>query len=60
MDDRTCMVDVAKYFMAFLKDESCGKCLPCREGTRAVHEILEKITSGAGKMAGYRPAEGCV
>ena len=50
MDDRTCMVDVAKYFMAFLKDESCGKCLPCREGTRAVHEILEKITSGAGKM----------
>ncbi len=50
MDDRTCMVDVAKYFMAFLKEESCGKCLPCREGTRAVLEILEKITSGAGKM----------
>ena len=50
MDDRTCMVDVAKYFMSFLKDESCGKCLPCREGTRAVLEILEKITSGAGKM----------
>lgn len=50
MDDRTCMVDVAKYFMAFLKEESCGKCLPCREGTQAVHEILEKITGGKGKM----------
>jgi len=49
MDDRTCMVDVAKYFMAFLKDESCGKCLPCREGTRAVHDILENITLGRGK-----------
>ncbi len=49
MDDRTCMVDVAKYFMSFLKDESCGKCLPCREGTQAVFEILDRITRGRGR-----------
>jgi NADH:ubiquinone oxidoreductase subunit F (NADH-binding) len=49
MDDKTCMVDVAKYFMSFLKDESCGKCLPCREGTQAVFEILSRITGGKGR-----------
>ena len=48
MDDKTCMVDVAKYFMSFLKDESCGKCLPCREGTQALYEILDRITKGKG------------
>lgn len=50
MDERTCMVDVAKYFMSFLKDESCGKCLPCREGTQALFEILDGITDGKGRL----------
>ena len=48
MDDNTCMVDVAKYFMNFLKDESCGKCFTCRKGTQRMHEILEDITLGRG------------
>jgi len=46
MDDRTCMVDLAKFFMAFIQRESCGKCIPCREGTRRMYEILERITRG--------------
>jgi len=49
MDDRTCMVDVAKYFLSFLEDESCGKCVPCRVGIRRMREILEDITSGRGR-----------
>ena len=49
MDDRSCMVDVAKYFLAFLQDESCGKCVPCREGVRRMREILEDICAGKGK-----------
>lgn len=49
MDEDTCMVDVAKYFLNFLKEESCGKCVPCREGIRAMLEILERITKGEGK-----------
>ena len=44
MDEKTCMVDVAKYFMEFIQRESCGKCIPCREGTRRMLEILERIT----------------
>jgi NADH:ubiquinone oxidoreductase subunit F (NADH-binding)/(2Fe-2S) ferredoxin/NAD-dependent dihydropyrimidine dehydrogenase PreA subunit len=48
MDEDTCMVDVAKYFMNFLRDESCGKCLSCREGTQRMWEILDKITRGEG------------
>jgi NADH-quinone oxidoreductase subunit F len=48
MDESTCMVDVAKYFMNFLKDESCGKCTSCREGTKRMHEILTDITDGRG------------
>jgi len=48
MDEDTCMVDVAKYFMNFLRDESCGKCLSCREGTQRMWEILNKITKGNG------------
>ena len=51
MDDQTCMVDVAKYFVAFLKGESCGKCTTCREGLQRMHEILEKITVGEGTLA---------
>ena len=49
MDDRTCMVDMARFFMDFIQDESCGKCTPCREGTRRMLEILERITHGEGK-----------
>jgi NADH-quinone oxidoreductase subunit F len=49
MDETTCMVDIAKYFMNFLKDESCGKCTTCREGTRRMYEILDAITQGEGK-----------
>jgi NADH:ubiquinone oxidoreductase subunit F (NADH-binding)/(2Fe-2S) ferredoxin/NAD-dependent dihydropyrimidine dehydrogenase PreA subunit len=49
MDESTCMVDVAKYFTNFLKDESCGKCTSCREGTKRMHEILTEITEGGGK-----------
>ncbi len=51
MDDQTCMVDVAKYFVGFLKGESCGKCTTCREGLQRMYEILDKITSGTGTMA---------
>jgi NADH-quinone oxidoreductase subunit F len=46
MDDRTCMVDVAKYFTKFLIEESCGKCLPCREALPQLHHILKRITLG--------------
>jgi NADH-quinone oxidoreductase subunit F len=49
MDDHSCMVDVAKYFLAFLQEESCGKCVPCREGVRRMREILEDICSGKGQ-----------
>jgi NADH:ubiquinone oxidoreductase subunit F (NADH-binding)/(2Fe-2S) ferredoxin/NAD-dependent dihydropyrimidine dehydrogenase PreA subunit len=49
MDENTCMVDIAKYFMKFLKDESCGKCFTCRKGTQRMHEILDDITSGKAK-----------
>jgi NADH-quinone oxidoreductase subunit F len=48
MDENTCMVDVAKYFMSFLKDESCGKCFTCRKGTQRMFEILEDISNGIG------------
>jgi NADH-quinone oxidoreductase subunit F len=54
MDESTCMVDVARYFIDFLKDESCGKCLPCREGLRALLEILNRITEGKGKRGDLR------
>ena len=50
MDDNTCMVDVAKYFMKFLKDESCGKCFICRKGTQRMWEILDDITTGKGTL----------
>ena len=50
MDDTTCMVDIAKFFLEFPVDESCGKCTPCRVGTRRLLEILNKITSGNGTL----------
>ena len=49
MDEDTCMVDIARFFMDFIKDESCGKCNPCRIGTRRMLEILNKITEGKGE-----------
>ncbi len=48
LDDSDCMVDIAKFFMTFSQDESCGKCTPCREGTTRMLEILERITGGKG------------
>ena len=50
MDEDTCMVDIAKFFLEFTVDESCGKCAPCRIGTRRMLEILEKITKGQGTL----------
>ncbi len=50
MDDHTCMVEVARFFMNFTQNESCGKCVPCREGTKRMLEILEKIVAGNGSM----------
>jgi len=50
MDENTCMVDIAKYFLNFLRDESCGKCLSCREGTQRMWEIVTDITEGRSTM----------
>ncbi len=50
MDENTCMVDIAKFFLEFTVDESCGKCAPCRIGTKRMLEILEKITRGTGTL----------
>jgi len=55
MDEKTCMVDVAKFFMDFIQRESCGKCIPCREGTKQMLAILEDITSKRGKSAEHAP-----
>ena len=49
MDDRNCMVDVARYFLKFLEEESCGKCTPCREGVHQMRLILDRITEGNGQ-----------
>jgi NADP-reducing hydrogenase subunit HndC len=49
MDEDTCMVDIARFFLDFTQDESCGKCVPCREGTKAMLDILTRITNGEGK-----------
>ena len=49
MDEDSCMVDVARFFLEFTQDESCGKCTPCREGTKRMLEMLERITAGKGK-----------
>jgi len=49
MDENTCMVDIAKYFVSFLEGESCGKCVPCREGLKRMREILADISEGRGK-----------
>jgi len=49
MDEDSCMVDVARFFLDFVQDESCGKCVPCRVGTKRMLEILERICAGKGK-----------
>ena len=51
MDEDACMVDVARYFLDFVQDESCGKCVPCRVGTKRMLEILDRICEGKGEMA---------
>jgi NADH:ubiquinone oxidoreductase subunit F (NADH-binding) len=51
MDETDNMVDIAKFYLEFTQDESCGRCTPCRIGTRRMYEILNKITSGKGTMA---------
>lgn len=50
MDEHTCMVEVARFFMNFTQNESCGKCVPCREGTKRMRQILEEIVAGQGTM----------
>ena len=50
MDEDNCMVDIAKFFLGFTVDESCGKCTPCRLGTKKILEILDKITDGRGTL----------
>ena len=55
MDENTCMVDLAKFFMDFIQRESCGKCIPCREGTRRMLEILERITQGRHRETDVGP-----
>ena len=51
MNDKSCMVEVARFFMNFTQNESCGKCVPCREGTKRMLEILERIVEGNGKLS---------
>lgn len=50
LDEDNCMVDVARFFLDFTEEESCGKCTPCREGTKRMHELLDKIVEGTGTM----------
>jgi NADH-quinone oxidoreductase subunit F/NAD(P)H dehydrogenase (quinone)/NADP-reducing hydrogenase subunit HndC len=57
MNDRTCMVDMARFFMDFIQDESCGKCTPCREGTKRQLEILQRICAGRGEPGDLRTLE---
>ena len=57
MDEDNCMVDVAKFYMEFIRDESCGKCTPCRIGTKRLLEILTKITRGQGEMSDFEDLE---
>ena len=57
MDEDNCMVDVAKFYMGFICDESCGKCSPCRIGTKRMMEILDRITNGTGSMKDFEELE---
>ena len=55
MDSKTCMVEVARFFMSFTQNESCGKCVPCREGTKRMLEVLERIVAGKGQDGDIEP-----
>ncbi|MDO5707306.1 MAG: NADH-quinone oxidoreductase subunit NuoF [Andreesenia angusta] len=57
MDEETCMVDIARFYLDFTVEESCGKCTPCREGTKRMLELLEKISEGKGTMADLKRLE---
>lgn len=57
MDEDNCMIDIAKFFLDFTVEESCGKCVPCRIGTQRLHEMLEKITSGKGEKGDIEKIE---
>ena len=57
MDDRDCMVDIARFYLEFAQDESCGRCTPCRVGTKRLLEILQRITKGEGEMEDLRLLE---
>ncbi|HOK41271.1 MAG TPA: NADH-quinone oxidoreductase subunit NuoF [bacterium] len=57
MDENTCMVNIAKFFLEFTQNESCGKCTPCREGTKRMLEILERITEGKGEVGDIEKLE---
>ena len=57
MDDSKCMVNLAKFYLGFTVDESCGKCNPCRIGTKRMHEILEKLTNGEGTLEDIKKLE---
>jgi NADH:ubiquinone oxidoreductase subunit F (NADH-binding)/(2Fe-2S) ferredoxin/ferredoxin len=57
LDEDTCMVDIARYFLSFTQEESCGKCVPCRVGTAAMLKILERIAAGEGRMADIETLE---
>jgi len=57
MDEDNCMVDIARFFLDFTVDESCGKCTPCRVGTRRMLEILERITEGKGQKGDIEKLE---
>ncbi len=57
MDEKTCMVDMARFFLDFIQDESCGKCIPCREGTRRLLEIIERICQGNGEIEDIQTLE---
>ncbi|MCK5249618.1 MAG: 4Fe-4S binding protein, partial [Spirochaetaceae bacterium] len=54
MDENDCIVDITKFYMEFCVDESCGKCAPCRVGTKRMYQILDKITKGTGTMEDIR------
>jgi len=58
LDETDCMVNIAKFFLTFTQEESCGKCVPCRIGTKRLLEILTRITEGKGKKGEYRTAAG--
>ena len=57
MDEDSCMVDVARFFLDFVQDESCGKCVPCRVGTKRMLEIVNRICEGQGRGRRHRAAD---